>query len=71
MGNVLEIDKRLAEQVARLARRKKKSRNAIIAEALRRYIEDSEDYVTAVRAYKKGRGRLSLEEVLKKHGLAG
>jgi predicted transcriptional regulator len=71
MGSILEIDKRLAEQVATLARRKKKSRNAIIEEALRRYLEDSEDYVAAVRAYKKSRVRRSLEEVLKKHGLAG
>jgi len=70
MGNVFEIDKRLAEQVAKIARRKKKSKSAIVAEALSRYIEDSEDYAAAVQAYRKSRKRISLEEVLKKHDLA-
>ncbi len=70
MGVVFELDKGLADQVSKIARRKRKSRDAIIVEALNRYIEDCEDYTRAVDAYRKGGKRVSLEEVLAKNGLA-
>jgi predicted transcriptional regulator len=71
MGVVFELDKALADQIGKIARRRKKSREKIIAEALNQYVEDAEDYARAVQAYRKGGKRTSLNEVITRHDLAG
>lgn len=73
MGDVLtvQLDAALSEAVARLARRKRKSREAIAREALLELVQSERDY-QAVLAFRRRPGKtVSLKALKRRYGLGG
>jgi RHH-type rel operon transcriptional repressor/antitoxin RelB len=67
---VVRIPKALDQRLTRLAERTGRSKAYYAKRALEIYIEDLEDTLVAQAALAENRERVSLEEVLAKHGLA-
>jgi predicted DNA-binding protein len=65
----LEAD--LEEAVARQARLERKSKASLVRSALRKYLEDAEDYRDALAVLKKKNPSVPLEEIEARLGLAG
>src|SRR5215207_4936419 len=67
---VVRIPKTLDQRLTRLAERTGRSKAYYAKRALEIYIEDLEDTLLAQAALAGSRERISLEEVLAKHGVA-
>ena len=73
MGDIVtvQLDAALSEAVARLARRKRKSREAIAREALLELVQSERDY-QAVLAFRRRPGKtVSLEALKRRYGCFG
>ena len=72
-GNALELklDAETARGLGKVARLAKASPRTIVRRAVREYIEDYFDSLVLRERLKKPGRRISLEEVLRRNGLAG
>ena len=55
----------------KVAKRSKKTRSALVRDALARYLEDYWDALDAEKALKRGGRRYTLKEVMERNGLEG
>ena len=66
----VKLSSDLASAVVKQARREKKTKTALVREAVAQYLEDAADYRDAMAALKRPGKAYTLAEVKKRHGLA-
>jgi len=66
----VQIPAEIESQIEALARRTGESKDHLVREAILTYLEDREDAMIAAERVKNASGRVSLEEIGRKYGLA-
>ena len=67
----IKLEADLDEAVARQARLERKSKASLVRSALRKYLQDAEDYRDGLAVLKKKNPSVPLEEIEARLGLAG
>jgi RHH-type rel operon transcriptional repressor/antitoxin RelB len=66
----VRLDPELEAKLEKLARKTGRSKSYYVREAIRRYLEDREDYLLGIAVLERNEPAISLEELERRLGLA-
>ena len=65
----IRLDKKIEQDLALLAKKRRSNRSALVREAILRFLEDAEDIELALQAKKQTTSQKSLKQLRKELGL--